>query len=96
MVATFSFVFQERITQMSADALRDLVLGMFDKDPSIMLNIVDRNSQTEIQGYHPRPESFAPTWCVVPIAEKCPMRWRKYVAGKHHKIAHSHYRLVFN
>ncbi|VDH91955.1 Hypothetical predicted protein [Mytilus galloprovincialis] len=83
----------EKISQLSADDLRDMVLSMFDKDPSIMLNIVDRNSQTEIQGYHPRPESNAPSWCV---CTKCiELRRRRNDAGKHHKIKHTHYQLVF-
>ncbi|XP_052085223.1 P2X purinoceptor 7-like [Mytilus californianus] len=66
-----------RISQMSADGLRDLVLSMFDKDPSIMLNIVDRNSQTEIQGYHPRPESNAPSWCVCTKCREMPTEEEK-------------------
>ncbi|VDI57706.1 Hypothetical predicted protein [Mytilus galloprovincialis] len=75
---------EEKMSQLSADDLRDMVLSMFDKDPSIMLNIVDRNSQTEIQGYHPRPESNAPSWCV---CTKCiELRRRRNDAGKHHKI----------
>ncbi|VDI01464.1 Hypothetical predicted protein [Mytilus galloprovincialis] len=56
-------------SQMLAD---DLALSIFDEDPSIMLKNVDRNSQTEIQGFHPRLESNASSWCVCTKCREMP------------------------
>lgn len=51
---------------MTEDALRELVMSVCERDPSLILDIVDRASQAEAAqgGYHPLPGSNSPNWCV--------------------------------
>eukprot|EP00105_Crassostrea_gigas_P043083 XP_019927231.1 PREDICTED: P2X purinoceptor 7-like isoform X2 [Crassostrea gigas] len=51
---------------MSAEGLRELVMQVCERDPSLILDVVHHTSQEERGrgGYHPLPDSDSPDWCV--------------------------------
>lgn len=58
--------FQSQVEQMSAEGLRELVMQVCERDPSLILDVVHHTSQEERGrgGYHPLPDSDSPDWCV--------------------------------
>nr|XP_022341027.1 P2X purinoceptor 7-like [Crassostrea virginica] len=51
---------------MSTEGLRELVMQVCERDPSLILDVVDHTSQEERsrRGYHPLPDGDSPAWCV--------------------------------
>uniref|UniRef100_A0A8W8MMK5 P2X purinoreceptor 7 intracellular domain-containing protein n=1 Tax=Magallana gigas TaxID=29159 RepID=A0A8W8MMK5_MAGGI len=65
---------RNRVAEMTEDALRELVMSVCERDPSLILDIVDRASQAEAAqgGYHPLPGSNSPNWCVCSKCREMP------------------------
>lgn len=57
---------KSQVEQMSAEGLRELVMQVCERDPSLILDVVHHTSQEERGrgGYHPLPDSDSPDWCV--------------------------------
>lgn len=59
---------------MSAEGLRELVMQVCERDPSLILDVVHHTSQEKRgrSGYHPLPNSDSPDWCVCGRCRKMP------------------------
>ncbi|KAK3097958.1 hypothetical protein FSP39_014848, partial [Pinctada imbricata] len=62
-----------RLQHIGEDQLRSLVMRLCQRNPSFVLDVWNESTASQIQGgYHPPPNSEAPSWCLCSFCREMP------------------------